>query len=279
MHRYDEHLSNNLLPITNVPNSDEVEMYDPQQHGYCCTELDFRPDLNGTPSSPWNRSAARVFRISFLRAGEFECTHPATIEKAFTTHLKHVIRDFKKALLEPAVLIRMRRAANRAERKRRVRSCGLMIIRLLTYLKFQLFVRRLIVCAQTPRLRPHVPILQRLGVDGMSSDESDHDNGLPQFRVLTKAWRHPNLAPWLRVFDALHRQSRFRPIDQNTKGAQPHLRIASAKLDNRRAAVPQLPQSAYHPGWLADRTPHDLDLIEIDDQEEYDFTHSPDIQA
>src|ERR1700722_10465356 len=94
-------------------------------------------------------------------------------------------------------------------------------------------------------------MLTYLGLDGMSSDESDHENGLPQYRILIKPWRHPALTPWLHVFDALHHQSRFRPVDRTTRGAQPHLRVVSSKQDGNHAAVSQLPVNAYNPTWLA----------------------------
>lgn len=121
-------------------------------------------------------------------------------------------------------------------------------------------------------------MLTYLGVDGMSSDESDHDSGLPQYRILVKPWRNPVLAPWLRVFDALHRRSRFRPVDRATRGAQPHLRIVSSKQDGSRAAVTHLPKNAYNSIWLSNLPDYDLRRLHPQD-ETYSFSHSPGILA
>lgn len=124
-----------------------------------------------------------------------------------------------------------------------------------------------------PELRHHVAMLTYLGVDGMSSDESDHENGLSQYRILVKPWRNPALAPWLRIFDALHRRSRFRPVARATKGAQPHLRVVSSKQDTSRAAVPQLPRNAYSPTWHANLPAYDARKLQVKDAD-YDFSHS-----
>lgn len=110
----------------------------------------------------------------------------------------------------------------------------------------------------------------------MSSDESDHDNGVTQYRVLIKPWRAPMLTPFLRAFDAAYRRSRFVPILQNTQGAHPHLRLAPTNAPTRatttRGAVVGLPINAYNPEWLSTLGRFDRDRLK--ETEVYEFVHT-----
>lgn len=118
-----------------------------------------------------------------------------------------------------------------------------------------------------------------LGVDGMSSDESDHGDmsGIPQFRIVKKPWRNPILSSWLHVFDAIHRYSRFRPVRRTTRGAQPHIRLLGNKIDDSRPAVIRLPINAYNPVWLEMLDAYDQELLNADEEESYDFSHLPEV--
>lgn len=133
--------------------------------------------------------------------------------------------------------------------------------------------------AQThPGLVRHVKMLTYLGVDGMSSDESDHENGLAQYRILVKPWRNISLGPWLRVFDALHRRSRFRPVDRATRGARPHMRMVSSKVDDAHPAVTKLPRNAYSEIWLSTLVEYDLERLDVNETS-YDFSHSASVNT
>ncbi|OBZ66078.1 hypothetical protein A0H81_13919 [Grifola frondosa] len=147
-----------------------------------------------------------------------------------------------------------KRAAKRAERKR------------------NLFYRRFEVAANHTDLQRHLGILQDLGVDGMSSDESEHENGVIQYRVLIKSWRNPVLTPWLRTFDAAYRKDRLGP-SQSTRGAHPHLRLASQKVD-LRAPVIRLPFNAYNYEWLKGLSAFELESL-APQHREYEFLHTP----
>jgi hypothetical protein len=122
-------------------------------------------------------------------------------------------------------------------------------------------------------------MLMFLGVDGMSSDESDHEHtcGMPQFRIVKKPWRNPALSPWLRVFDAMHRYSRFRPVRRTTRGAQPHIRLLSNKIDGSRLAVIRLPGNAYNSAWLETLDEYDREILDANHDEIYDFSHLPEV--
>ena len=130
-------------------------------------------------------------------------------------------------------------------------------------------------------------MLSKLGPDGMSSDESDHqgDSGIPQFRIMRKEWRSENMTPWLRAFDRLYRDSRFRtgqekgteniPYRYTLPGApQARGRLQPGESTSNRRIVPCLPRNAYDERWM-----QTLDEFEREElrasPEEYSFLHSP----
>lgn len=129
-------------------------------------------------------------------------------------------------------------------------------------------------------------MLERLGVQGMSSDESDREEvrtrpaarlHTPKFRNLLPRWRSKELANWLHVFDSIHMISR-RTGGSSSQGAFPRLRIhniQSPKYSNSRAFVSQLPLNAYSMDWLNAR--NDVDFLVQPDNQEYDFSHDDDI--
>jgi hypothetical protein len=147
-----------------------------------------------------------------------------------------------------------------------------------------LFHRRLQVAQEHPDLRQHVHILERLGVDGMSSDESDFEElrrhpharlENPRCYVLRPRWRALLITNWLHVFDSLHivsRQSLLGPL----RGAYPHLRIYNAespRVSNSQSFVRDLPINAYDAQWIANTTRVDYS-VRPDRRWIYDFSHS-----
>jgi hypothetical protein len=90
----------------------------------CCTVDQFRLHFNGTPRSPWNFSAARVFTDHFLR------THPEIypdvwavrrmVLKKTQAHIKSLIRSFHDKDRGDNVKLAAKREKNRRERKTNV---------------------------------------------------------------------------------------------------------------------------------------------------------------
>ncbi|OBZ70529.1 hypothetical protein A0H81_09423 [Grifola frondosa] len=235
----------------------EVLEYTPSS-GYCCTADNFRPDLDSPPGSPWNKSVIRVFVNSFLEMGLYTCTDRDEIATAFQTHLKHLRRIYQKNIMSDLEVDQQKRVAKRAERQR------------------NLYHRRLESAAKHSELRRHVGILMDLGISSMSSDESEHENGVTEYRVLIKPWRNPILTPWLRTFDAAYRKSRLGPGNTSTRGAHPHLRIASQKVDASRSAQGGLPINAYNPRWLETLSDFELDVLSPKSSP-YNFSHTASI--
>lgn len=114
----------------------------------------------------------------------------------------------------------------------------------------------------------------------MSSDESDHESGLSQYRIRLPKWRNPQLAAWLRVFDAIHRKSCFRPDQTRAgRGARPRLRVVGQTWSTSESYVSQLPLNAYNPNWLARLNVIEKEDVDAQEDEHYDFSHNPDVAA
>ncbi|KAI0705489.1 hypothetical protein C8Q76DRAFT_771240 [Earliella scabrosa] len=246
--------------LQKLPTEEEMRAFS-EDDGPCCTADNFRPDLNGTARSPWNCSIADVFVEEYMADGLVPCDDPALVKKYFVRHLRYLITKFKEQHTNADVL------AARMKLKRRRERRG--------YLQ-QLFQRRLIAAHSEPGLHRHVHILQRLGPEGMSSDESAMENGVKQFRILKKEWRNERLTGWLRVFDAISRERRANPVTETTRGAEPRQRFQSGKVDSSTPPVGALPSNAYDPTWYANLTPYRRQRLQAR-KNAYDFTHTPDI--
>lgn len=140
----------------------------------------------------------------------------------------------------------------------------------------QLYYRRLSVAHAYAPLRRHIPVLMALGVAGMSSDESDHSNGVAQYGVFQKEWRAKRITTWLRVFDSLYRRLRMNETNKNTPGSQPHTRFYSAKSSARRPPVKGLPHNAYDTKWLQGLHMYDRKQLRVQEVE-YAFKHDPEL--
>ncbi|KAI9449263.1 hypothetical protein BJY52DRAFT_1227877 [Lactarius psammicola] len=141
------------------------------------TTADFMINIAGEPRSPWNISAGHVFVNHFVQKMEYNDTQEMrkAIERAFTNW----IRSF--------------RASERSKHSWQQR-------------KYQLFQRRRGVAKLFDPLKKHLDILDALGSNGMSSDESDVDCSSKRitYTVVKPDWCHPDLHNWLKVFDQLH---------------------------------------------------------------------------
>ncbi|KAI0728538.1 hypothetical protein BC629DRAFT_1295167 [Irpex lacteus] len=227
--------------------------------GRAVTTDEWRVDLNGTPRSPWNYSCWRVFYFSFLQAyRQYTPAAEKDIESAFFNHLRYLQNQWK-ALTGQATRVPSTLALRgRAERKRTI------------------LLRRVTAAQDDQDTVQHVGMLQQLGTDGMSSDESDVENGVRIFRIKKVPWRHPRLTFWLRAFDALHRKSRYGTVDPRLRGAPPRERVDSGLISERLRVPSGLPENAYDevflrnlPTWMRQ---------DLAPAPAYDFSHSDRVQ-
>ncbi|KII88035.1 hypothetical protein PLICRDRAFT_176778 [Plicaturopsis crispa FD-325 SS-3] len=240
----------------------------------CCTPVNFRIDLINGPHSPWNQSAARVFANDFIARYEIARTLDTllNIQKHFYTCVKGL-----KAKLK-------RRSQTAEERRReRVRNAS-------TGRKRSLFYRRLDTALDQSRfgtrLSRHVPMLEQLGPDGMSSDEGEGDDldvedqgGTQVFKIYEPRFRSTAVRVWLRTLDSIH--SFTRRISDDKRGTWPRTRISqydvegNTRRSTRTRFVPGLPINAYDQDWLESRG--DREFVVRPSNEEYDFTIDPQI--
>lgn len=147
----------------------------------------------------------------------------------------------------------------------------------------QLFLSRLEIANEDVYLQNHIDILQRLGPEGMSSDESDAEfvvtpsqRRLERFstNILRPIWRSIEVTLWLRAFDTVYHVS--RRSKGPSRGAWPHARREDAsapKYSTKSKFVWGLPVSAYDEGWL--RSQRDPQYFVRPSEEAYNFSHDP----
>jgi hypothetical protein len=145
----------------------------------------------------------------------------------------------------------------------------------------QLFQRRRGIAKRLDPLTKHLNILDALGPEGMSSDESlfEPDTRQLTYTVAKPNWRHPDLHHWLRVFDQLHHRDHVNSWSLDKRGTFPHIRAGSQRVHKKVHAPPGLPINAYDPKWLESREPLYLNHVLCPQMEQYNFNHPSDVIA
>ena len=109
-------------------------------------------------------------------------------------------------------------------------------------------------------------VVEKLGEDGMSSDESDTDTrtGLPIYRVKNMKWRH-KMAYELDMVDKLRLQDRDI---YSQKGAKPTARFRDDRnRESQRIAPKDLPKRMYSSLWLQGLTPQARRKVMVSDKD------------
>ena len=104
--------------------------------------------------------------------------------------------------------------------------------------------------------------MNKLGVDGMSGDESDHVDGHRRYVVRKLKWRSGDVTAALRVLDALALVSHWTSDGRPRPGKFPHIRIDSNRTENRDA-VRNLPRNFYQEDWLETLDKHELRALNM----------------
>jgi hypothetical protein len=145
----------------------------------------------------------------------------------------------------------------------------------------QLFQRRREIAKFYSPLRKHLDILDALGTNGMSSDESDvdPDSNRTTYTVVKPSWRHPDLHNWLKVFDQLHHRKHINSWSMDKRGAFTHIRAGSQKVREAVHAPSGLPINAYDPKWLDSRESLYVRHVLCPKEEPYAFGHPSDVTA
>jgi hypothetical protein len=115
-------------------------------------------------------------------------------------------------------------------------------------------------------------MLEELGTEGMSSDESDRGDGdLVRYRIRSPEWRADAVTTWLRMIDTISRIFR----KETGAGSNPRIRNSTNQKSDSKGFVPGLPINVYDRSWLESDSRRKYDMCPA--QETYDFTLDPSI--
>ncbi|RDX39950.1 hypothetical protein OH76DRAFT_1366956 [Lentinus brumalis] len=214
---------------------------------HCCDLANFRIDIWEGSQNKWNFSAATVFAEGFINTGVYKCNDSHLVEEAFLSHTRTLRKKYRNAGLSATRVQAQLKKDARANRKGTVGTILAHVDR--AHILHQLFFRRREVCMSYPQLARHLEMLELLGKDGMSSDETDSDrvaSGKKKYRIVKSKWRSDSVTQWLKGFDAVEAIMRT-----NGRGNVPRTRSISNKVNNESKVVPGLPRNAYDAFWYA----------------------------
>ncbi|KZT31923.1 hypothetical protein SISSUDRAFT_1067348 [Sistotremastrum suecicum HHB10207 ss-3] len=252
-------------PLT-CPNPEDLETFKRHQRGGP-TEDAFTMDYRGPPGSPWNQEASQVFRDAFLihQGHEHYQDEGPIIRFQFLRHFVDTLKVHyeKEHPTKPAEEMKEREDRKRERSSRDGR-------------RYRLFQRRLKTCLNVVQLQAFVPLLQSLGYEGMSEDESGTEavhspqdvpritnDGQKGYGILRSIWRNDDvIMPILRVIDQISISRKFSANGRPQKGNWPHVRIPTNRFSERKH-LPERPLVVYRPSYIATLTPHQKEDLRI----------------
>ena len=137
----------------------------------------------------------------------------------------------------------------------------------------QLFCDRFNIVQKDPALAHHVNLLETMGVQGMSSDESCYEDTHVVYNRVTPAWRSQELQNFLWHLDDILVEVAKRPLGNRCHATQKNRRRprTNLKLNEASIAPTNLPQNCYRPGWLKSLRQFQLKQLNMDN-DNYDFS-------
>ncbi|KZS86318.1 hypothetical protein SISNIDRAFT_492068 [Sistotremastrum niveocremeum HHB9708] len=231
------------------------------------TAESFTMDYLGPPGSPWNQEASQVFRDAFLvHPGHehYEREGPM-IRYQFLQHFVNTLKlNYEKEHPKKS-----EEEVKEREDRKRVRSSR-------DGRRYRLYQRRLKTCLFVVALQRFVPLLQSLGYEGMSEDESGteavhtpHDvpritnDGQKGYAILRSIWRNDDvIMPILRVIDQITISRKFSANGRPQKGNWPHVRIPTSRFSERKHLA-ERPLILYRPSYLSCLTEHQREDLRI----------------
>ncbi|PPQ84896.1 hypothetical protein CVT24_013044 [Panaeolus cyanescens] len=225
------------------------------QSGPSCCDIDsFRIALDSDPTCAWNMSASRVFAHNFLQKHHSSKVGLNVVAQRFIGRICSLKKKYKQCRGGTALRLTALQHGRRMSRKNNV-----------------LFHRRRWVFNRHPDLRRHLDVIDKLGVAGMSSDDSDHEQFPAErrstarpgqsisFVVLKPQWRSELLSEVLHLTDSLYPLLRTADTD-DLRGAAPHHRIRVNTIWSRSRKFPKgQPRNSYDYAWRMRKS--DLEFI------------------
>ncbi|KAF8576183.1 hypothetical protein K439DRAFT_1540845 [Ramaria rubella] len=222
--------------------------------------VNFVVDLANSSASAWNKKIATIFTDDFVKSDWYQFKDKMEIKKRFQTHMDYLImlygNTMKDANSNMAVAARLSKAT-RHRQKLQVSS-----------INTSLFSHCLRTCKIHPDLRRHVQVLENLGVDGMSSDESTIKDDECVYVIFKKPWRSAAVTLWLLDIDSVHLNLRVTDSGCVTGGNWP---CSDSMHNSKRLLVKGLSKTLYNADWLS--TPEKIEDLNAH-SELYDLSHS-----
>ncbi|KAI6154199.1 hypothetical protein BKA82DRAFT_93286, partial [Pisolithus tinctorius] len=208
--------------------------------------------------SPFNQDAATVFAEDFLDKNVTAIMRQFAL--AFIAHLAYVKACYRQVVAavdeDPDKAIQATNArlqkSSRGSRK--------------------LLKMRLDAMADHPTLRQHLPLINGLGTQAMSSDESEDEvRRTISYPRVYPAWRSNEFASLLWQADDVVAANAMVTIGKRKRaGTQLRLRPHSGKVNTKAAAPPGLPRNCYNASWLASLLPRQVKALRVQEKD-YDF--------
>ncbi|KAI0318022.1 hypothetical protein OF83DRAFT_1057561 [Amylostereum chailletii] len=133
---------------------------------------------------------------------------------------------------------------------------------------------------ESENLSCHFKLLDMVGTQGISSDETDtererqayRDPNLPKaYRRILPGWRSLEFTNFMWKLEKISRERRFTPVGRRSKpGSDRCARLYSGRVNYSSMAVPGLPRNCYSTEWLATLRPHDRERLQVLDWD-YDW--------
>ena len=122
-------------------------------------------------------------------------------------------------------------------------------------------------------LAHHANLLEAIGVQGMSSDESDYGGREVVYGRILPEWRSQELQDFLWRLDDVQDEVSKRPVGNRRHGPQRGRRRlrTNLKINKASTAPPNLPRNCYRPSWLKVLRTYQLRQLNIVD-DNYDFS-------
>ncbi|KAL4260737.1 hypothetical protein AB1N83_008542 [Pleurotus pulmonarius] len=251
------------LGYINAADPETVEEYHSSPQGRHQPSIEnFRPDLEGSVYSEWNKRLADLFAQKFVASPEYACKNKGAVVFTFLRHLHHLRKRFQTLNAPRTETHETREHDKKVAKAREFRQRSLRH-------------RRRDICEQLaerdPSMRRCLPLWESMPMEVVSGDETDHGPSSnrrlynktvqERYAITNHPWRSLEVKQWFRTFDALHMATRFTLDDRAGPGRFPHIRIESGRVSKKSRPVPGLPRNFYNPDFLRSLNDHDLETL------------------
>ncbi|PVF91945.1 hypothetical protein CPB86DRAFT_845663 [Serendipita vermifera] len=223
------------------------------------TSENFVMDWDCTGLTPWTRDCTTIFGHEFLmqhQAHGFASIKGMIIDislvkSSFRDYILYLKRRYNAEHKEPMEASDQRNKANKQARSWSRRQ--------------QLLGRRVALLKHHKFPEDCIDVVQEdLGVDGMSSEESDGEVGTVRtFKIKRVPWRSQDLTVWLHRVDALPTKNARNAV--LTRRWPPRKRIISDLDSSRSQTVHKLPVNFYRGDWLTDQDERSRARLDVDE--------------